>query len=306
MSRNVRGVLFIDYVKMLRRQKAVVRAQRFLEPEDERYLTEHLELDGWYPMETFERLGLAILAEVVGAEVDAIRLWGRQQLAALLTFFPDLSAACDPRDAVMRFQAFMRSLFSFPCVNLESVDDESAIVTIDFGMSPQAEAAASWQAVGFFEELVTSSGGRGVRSELVDGRATLRWTLGTPVPAPLVHPRVLLVDDESLVLDALERFLRNHAILTTARSMPEALKLLATQTFDAILADHVMGKGGSGVELLTEVSQRWPRVRRVLHTGHLPPVDSLVTYGVIHQVLEKPAPLDELLSAIRTPTPRDP
>ena len=54
--RHVRGVLFLDYVRMLRSQKAVDWAQH-MTPEDAAYLATKIEPDAWYPMTTFERFG---------------------------------------------------------------------------------------------------------------------------------------------------------------------------------------------------------------------------------------------------------
>lgn len=302
MNRHVRGVLFVDYVKMLRRERAVERAARYLQPEDARFLTERLELDGWYPMATFERLGLAILHEIVGLETDAIRLWGRGQIATLLTFLPDLAAAGDPRDAVIRLQNFMLSLFTFPALTVESVDDESASIAVSYGMSPEAELAATWQTIGFFEELVHSSGGQRVQCSLVGSTFTLQWKLGQAQPTMLAHPRVLLVDDERLVLAALERSLQSTAVITIAQTMKEAVELLERCVFDTVVADHFMGNEGTGVDLLMQVSQRWPHIRRILHSGNPPPVDTLLSLQVIHEVLTKPAPIDLLRRAISTPT----
>jgi CheY-like chemotaxis protein len=303
VSRQVRGILFVDYVRMLRSRKVLDGARRFLLPEDEPFLRERLDVNAWYPMATFERLGLAILNEIVGLEVDSIRLWGRSQIAALLTFFPDLAAAGDPRDAVMRLQNFMLSLFDFPALVVESVDDEGTIIEVSYGMSAPAEAAATWQTIGFFEELVIASGGREVRCELRGDRFTLQWSLGPPEQGPLVNPRVLLVDDEPLVLMALERSLRQTATVTVAGSLPEARALLELEVFDALVADHYMGSEGTGVELLTEASQRWPRMRRILHSGSPPPVDTLLTLGIIHEVLVKPAQPDLMRRAVCTPAP---
>src|SRR6185436_14336279 len=54
--RQVRGVLLVDYVRMLRSQKSVDWS-RHLEPQDLQYLETHIDPAGWYPMATFERMG---------------------------------------------------------------------------------------------------------------------------------------------------------------------------------------------------------------------------------------------------------
>ncbi|HEV8246603.1 MAG TPA: hypothetical protein VGP93_12580, partial [Polyangiaceae bacterium] len=76
MPRHVRGSFFVEYVRMLKRRKDV-DWQRILPPEDLPYLQQQIALDSWYPMESFERLGLAILSKIESATLDAVRMWGR-------------------------------------------------------------------------------------------------------------------------------------------------------------------------------------------------------------------------------------
>ena len=61
--RQVRGVLFVDYVRMLRSKKSVDWS-RHLPAQDLQYLQMLIDPDGWYPMATFERMGNAILTTV--------------------------------------------------------------------------------------------------------------------------------------------------------------------------------------------------------------------------------------------------
>ncbi len=299
-ERRVRGILFIDYVKMLRSHKVAEKAGQHLKLDDAHYLISRLEPDEWYPMATFERLGLAILEEIVGVETDSIRLWGRAQLAGLLKFFPDLSHAGDARDAIMRLQTLMRSLFDFECVTVEEVDDESAYVRVSYGMSPPAERAATWQTIGFFEELITNSGGHDVASELLDGAFIVRWKMLAEQPALPTRPKVLVVDDQKLVLQALVRVLQDDVDVVAAQSANEAYARLQEQHFDAVLVDLDLGGPPDGMRLLEEVHRRWPETIRVLHTGHLPErSQQLIAQGVLHAVVAKPATSDVLLKALK-------
>lgn len=62
-ARHVKGSLFVDYARMIRSRKAV-DWRLHLTPDDMELVSRHVDLEKWYPMEVFERLGLAILAEV--------------------------------------------------------------------------------------------------------------------------------------------------------------------------------------------------------------------------------------------------
>lgn len=81
------------------------------------------------------------------------------------------------------------------------------------------------------------------------------------------RPVVLLVDDESHILTALQRTLRKEPYEVVATTSPsEALALLASREFAVLVSDQKM-PGGSGIELLREVARRYPRTKRVLLTG---------------------------------------
>ena len=78
----MRGSLFVDYVRMLRSRKDV-NWSNSLAPEDVAFLSERIAADQWYPMESFERMGLAILAEIAGGDITAVKEWGRSSIDGL-------------------------------------------------------------------------------------------------------------------------------------------------------------------------------------------------------------------------------
>jgi hypothetical protein len=172
VARRVRGILFVDYVRMVRGQKSFDWTP-YLHPEDLAVISEKIDEKGWYPMETFERLGIAILKEVARGQLDGVRMWGRFQVASVLKLFPTLLAAGEPRESMMRFGVLARSFFDYDALRVLSVVDDHAVVSIAYGMSPLAEEAASTQTLGFFEHLVELAGGSGI-----DARFTSRSWAG--------------------------------------------------------------------------------------------------------------------------------
>ncbi|MFZ5445081.1 MAG: DUF2378 family protein [Myxococcota bacterium] len=307
-SMRVRGVLFADYVRMIRR--ALPGWREVLDPADLPLVDARVEPDQWYPMDTFGRLGLVILEHVVGRERDAVRLWGRTQVQTLLGFFPDLAVQGDPEQTLLRFQATFSNLFDFPALALEEVDDAHARLRLNYGLPPAAEEAATWQTLGFIEELLTASAAREVTTELVtarwvgapDSHAELRWAARGRTPRPtLARPRVLLIDDEPLVARGLRRLLHKAMDLTIALRPSEALELLAQQPFDAVLCDFHLPER-DGLALCAEIARRWPNVKRVLHSGALPPTARKAKAdGVIHEYLDKPASRDVLVAVLSAP-----
>lgn len=178
--RRVRGNLFVDYVKMVRSMKRVDWNQ-YLTAYDQQFIDDAVDLEGWYPMETFERLGLGILAEVAKGQLEAVRMWGRFQTDALRLLLPDLVADGDPRDTLYRFQVLRRGMFDFDALDIVHADDEQATIRVAYGMGTKAEEAAANQARGFFERLLEVAGAKEVSSRFVEtswnGGATTTLTL---------------------------------------------------------------------------------------------------------------------------------
>jgi two-component system nitrogen regulation response regulator GlnG len=78
---------------------------------------------------------------------------------------------------------------------------------------------------------------------------------------------VLVVDDDESMrnLLALRLQMLGHAPHTAA-SVEEAIALLETEHVDAVVSDRSMA-GGSGLDLLAYVRQRWPDLPFVLASG---------------------------------------
>lgn len=111
--------------------------------------------------------------------------------------------------------------------------------------------------------------------------------------------RILLVDDEPAVLEALALTLKRarefRAEVETASNGDAALAKLASSSFHLVLADHRM-PGMTGVELLARVRAEHPNVVRALITG-LNDVDIAVDAmerARVHYYVQKPWDNDEL------------
>ncbi|HXR37836.1 MAG TPA: response regulator [Terracidiphilus sp.] len=78
--------------------------------------------------------------------------------------------------------------------------------------------------------------------------------------------RILLVDDEVRVLDAMRRNLRTYFDITTATSGAEALDILQHQGPFAVLVSDLRMPGMGGLELLAQARNLAPDTTRVLLT----------------------------------------
>jgi len=106
---------------------------------------------------------------------------------------------------------------------------------------------------------------------------------------------ILLVDDDTLLLNALGRLLPGYRLYRAGNGLA-ALDVLHSTMVDLIFTDYQMPVM-DGVTLLEIARQEFPGVRRVL-TSSSPPSDlpRLKLAGVVEQFVQKPcsAPLDEV------------
>src|SRR3954470_14053003 len=130
MSRHVKGTLFVDYVRMLRVRKDVDWSER-LPPEDLAALAARVEPNGWYPMETFERMGLAILNVVADGELPLVREFGKASVDWLIASMPTLLAKNDPRESLMRFHVLRQSFFDYGALDVKRVSDGEATIGVN-------------------------------------------------------------------------------------------------------------------------------------------------------------------------------
>lgn len=111
-------------------------------------------------------------------------------------------------------------------------------------------------------------------------------------------PKVLIVDDDPAMREAVERALEAVALVAAARDAVQALQLLRMRHFDVVLSDYVM-PGMDGVTFLRCAAHLAPDCRRFLVSGQPPEgIPDLVANHVIHGCLEKPWSLSQLLATL--------
>lgn len=159
--RNVRGILFLDYVKMLRSAKSVDWSKH-LPPDDVAYLSTKIDPDAWYPMATFERMGNQILRTVANNEMFPVQLWGRYSAAQLHRANPSLLAPKDPVETLNRFRVMRQTFFDFDSLTIQMLHDDEAQILIRYYMGMPAEEAACFQTMGFFEGLLELAGAKDI------------------------------------------------------------------------------------------------------------------------------------------------
>ncbi len=112
--------------------------------------------------------------------------------------------------------------------------------------------------------------------------------------------RILFVDDEQNILDALERLLFDYSDdweMDFVDNGAEALELMDEEPYDVIVTDMRM-PGMDGAELLRRAHMRHPDMARVVLSGHTELEAALRAMPVAHQFLSKPCKAGVLVGVL--------
>lgn len=124
----------------------------------------------------------------------------------------------------------------------------------------------------------------------------------SPTSATPARKRILFVDDEEAVLEALRDALRPQRRvweMSFVTSGPDALRLLEDQPQDVVVADLRMPMM-DGATLLEQVSQRCPDAVRIVLSGHGELRMVARAAAVAHRMLSKPCDNAELTRLIES------
>ncbi|HET6406970.1 MAG TPA: response regulator, partial [Chthoniobacteraceae bacterium] len=127
----------------------------------------------------------------------------------------------------------------------------------------------------------------------------------TESPSPGPH-RILIVDDEEIVLIALrETLARSGYLVTTAPDPLPALEILQTQQFAVIISDQQM-PSMTGLDFFTKAKMLQPDASRMLITAvlSLDTVIDAINRGEIYRFIIKPWLREELLVTVQNAVQR--
>lgn len=113
-------------------------------------------------------------------------------------------------------------------------------------------------------------------------------------------PTILVVDDEPHSVASMRMALEDDFAVLEARNADEAWRLMEEHWVQVVISDQRM-PGRSGIELLTEIRDRWPETVRIIVTGYTETGDMIdaINEAGIYQFITKPWHPDQLLMAAR-------
>jgi len=112
--------------------------------------------------------------------------------------------------------------------------------------------------------------------------------------------KILLVDDEQLVLDGLKRQLRKKYDVYTADSGEKGLKYIMTEGPFAVVVSDMRMPVMDGITFLTQVRRIAPQTVRVMLTGYADQGTAIaaINRGAIFRFLTKPCSREDLTNAL--------
>ena len=116
----------------------------------------------------------------------------------------------------------------------------------------------------------------------------------------MANATILLVDDDEVLRHTLAAVLQEHGFgVTTAASVPEALKLISAGSYDVLLSDlHMPGKG-DGLTVVSAMRHANPSAVTMLFSA-FPEMDAAAQAILVQadQILVKPMNIPALIEAI--------
>lgn len=141
-------------------------------------------------METFERLGVAIICLVGDCSFAVPYGWGRVSANQLANLYKQLIVPDSPSKTVLQVHGLRGMFFNFDPVVVAACTESSAEIAIDYQMRDIPEAAACYQAMGFYEGIIYLSSGLSGSAVLTRRRweghpkSTLHLTWEQPTTSP--------------------------------------------------------------------------------------------------------------------------
>lgn len=113
-------------------------------------------------------------------------------------------------------------------------------------------------------------------------------------------PTILVVDDEPHSVAAMRMALEDDFVVLEATDAEQAWALMEEHWVQVVVSDQRM-PGKSGIELLTDIRDRWPETVRIIVTGYTETNDMIdaINEAGIYQFITKPWHPEQLLMAIR-------
>jgi len=166
-GRHVKGSLIVDYVKMIRGNPQLPWADH-LKPEDLALINQLILPSSWYPMEVFQRIGMATFKLVAQENYTVIRAYGRALADRINQENPGMVVKGRARNTLRKYREIQNRMYSFKPVETEDLAPQRLLIHI-FSAPTEPEAKLLMEIIsGTLERLIELSGGRDIKIKLLE------------------------------------------------------------------------------------------------------------------------------------------
>jgi len=165
-ERKCKGSVIVDMAKIVRQFKDQPWDE-YLKPEDWEIVNAMVIPTVWYPIETYQRIGLAVYKLIAKGNPEVVRSFGRAAMAEMLQgpYRYHLERG-NPFEAVQKFMDLRKTLFNFSRMEMEKTGDQSLRVRIlELGDFETGLDVFLLLAGVHFQHLVEHNGGKDVKLE---------------------------------------------------------------------------------------------------------------------------------------------
>ena len=149
----IKGTLFSEYVRMIKSSRDLPWDQ-YLTDEDFKLIEDRILASGWYPLDAYKRMGLAVFKLIAKSNVDAAWNWGRASMEGITKIYKNLLAVDTPGDAARRFCIIQRNVLNFEFLEVENVEPGTVKIHFLVKFGDEADHAYAYHFGGMLERLL--------------------------------------------------------------------------------------------------------------------------------------------------------
>ena len=166
-ERCVKGNVIADYIKMIRANPELPWAEHLL-PEDLVVVQQMVVPLSWYPIQQFQRLGLAVFKLVTKENNALVRAYGASVADRMNAENPGMVAKGRPQVTLSRYIEIQKRLYSFKAQETVEIGPGRLLFLIHSNPEEVGIPVYIEQISGTVERLIALSGGRNIQLKLLE------------------------------------------------------------------------------------------------------------------------------------------
>lgn len=165
MARMVKGTLFVNFVKTLKKLDKE-KLFPYLKATDLEIIHSTILPSGWYPFDVYKRCFLGVMDLYANNSMEEVRKWGLHFGESIMSsFYSVVISAHSPFETLKRYTAIFNKFYNFGDCRVEQLDEHSATLTIT-EFDPDFEALY-YLIAGWIEWSLSQEGDRNISIEFI-------------------------------------------------------------------------------------------------------------------------------------------